>query len=325
MSVKTTFWQRYISYTFDGKIGNVSLTFIVSLTLSIISITKSTPTTYNLNFFGEAWGWTIVFVILFIVFTYFLICLLLILGGELYSLFKEILISRIGYGDAIIYLHHAFQNINLLKLKSTKLSAEEVKTELTIFCTTLKDLYEKRTKSRCCVSIHLFKELQSDNKMFTSNVFNFIRDKDCSRNDKNYQDFSHTVHENTCYEEIVKNLLSKDYDQLFYINNDLPSDIGYQSTSLAVKEKHWGMKFEPTKKHKVKHRRKNWYLDYRSEIVVPILPSSNQNDYFLLGFFCIDCKKQKSITFNRKYDVPLLQGVVDGIYDIIYNNIEVIY
>ncbi len=39
-----------------------------------------------------------------------------------------------------------------------------------------------------------------------------------------------------------------------------------------------------------------------------------QLNMIYLGFLCVDYSEAK---FNPEYDVPLIQGVADGIYDII--------
>jgi hypothetical protein len=55
-----------------------------------------------------------------------------------------------------------------------------------------------------------------------------------------------------------------------------------------------------------------------SEIVVPVTPmiAFKQNRKSeLLGFLCVDCSKKN--VFNKRYDIPLIQGVADGIYDLL--------
>ena len=61
-------------------------------------------------------------------------------------------------------------------------------------------------------------------------------------------------------------------------------------------------------------------LPYSSELVYPIVPikgnETNQKD--LKGFICIDCNKPNKFDESR-YDIPMVQGVADGIYDIFAN------
>ena len=40
----------------------------------------------------------------------------------------------------------------------------------------------------------------------------------------------------------------------------------------------------------------------------------------MCGFLCVDCDKKNAFD-ERGYDVPMVEGVVDGIYDIILRRI----
>lgn len=57
-------------------------------------------------------------------------------------------------------------------------------------------------------------------------------------------------------------------------------------------------------------------LPYKSEIVVPIIPSYAKQ-YDIIGFLCVDC--EHSNKFDPIYDPALIEGVADGIYDILFN------
>jgi hypothetical protein len=72
-------------------------------------------------------------------------------------------------------------------------------------------------------------------------------------------------------------------------------------------------------------RQLSWPLQYRSTIVVPLLPLSanDQNEDALRGFLCIDSPRM--VAFYEQYDVEILKGLADGLYnkiDKLYNKIK---
>ena len=58
-------------------------------------------------------------------------------------------------------------------------------------------------------------------------------------------------------------------------------------------------------------------LPYKSELVYPIIPikSVNSNNMKMKGFICIDCDQKDKFDENR-YDIPMVQGIADGLYDL---------
>lgn len=119
--------------------------------------------------------------------------------------------------------------------------------------------------------------------------------------------------------------MQQNWESAYYINNNLPKTLNYESSSLEVKQVSINKLKEDKWKKSYSYRKKNWVLDYRSEIVLPLIPSKNQEEYFILGFLCIDCAKEDTHNFNESFDVPLLKGVIDGIYDLIWSNFDFFY
>jgi hypothetical protein len=103
-----------------------------------------------------------------------------------------------------------------------------------------------------------------------------------------------------------------DPQKSYYLNNRLPADITYKNSSFQVYGELPTGCDTPTK------RRKAWRLPYRSEVVVPITPivviGGGRKKQFL-GYLCVDCDSEDA--FHDKYDVEMLRGVADGIYDLI--------
>ena len=68
-------------------------------------------------------------------------------------------------------------------------------------------------------------------------------------------------------------------------------------------------------------RQLNWPLPYKSTIVVPLLPLSvnEHDDKALRGYLCIDSPRNNA--FNKQYDIEILKGLADGLY----NKIDKLY
>ena len=113
----------------------------------------------------------------------------------------------------------------------------------------------------------------------------------------NIKKIKHRIIGNTAFSIIVNKILKGNQKQLAYVNNDIPNSSNYVNTSIECYP--------------------DGILPYNSELVYPIVPikgnETNQRD--LKGFICIDCNKPNKFDENR-YDIPMVQGIADGIYDI---------
>lgn len=233
-----------------------------------------------------------------------------------------------GYGLAVRKLYIAFTILNQYfynkrnEVKKTKDEIEdEIKDILKSFCNCLSEIYTDKVGSKCSVSLKLIDQ-DFEKHRLESIVINFERDKESivRDQDKNYSTHEHKVFNNTCFYEIAKAYMNREEDSLFYTNPSLISDISYKTSSLDCrinilprsdkKQKKEGLK-NPSERPKIW----NTYLAYKSEIVAPILLANKPFENTLLGFLCVDCEDEN--VFNKEYDVPLLKGVADGIYEII--------
>ena len=200
------------------------------------------------------------------------------------------------WGEAIVDLKDAYSLVHFLR-KKEEITDEEFISTLVSFCNILKNVFDRKTKGDCCVSIKVpvgqFESIEA------WNLENLCRDeKHSSRDTREYGETRHTVIGNTPYTVICNNLLStKQKLPPYYINNDIENTTDYQNTSRNLLD-------EP--------------LRYKSELVHAIVPILGEHVYRheLLGFLCVDCNKKGAFDKNR-YDIPMVEGVVDGIYDII--------
>ena len=203
------------------------------------------------------------------------------------------------YRESIITLKFIFSNLRILRYK--QFTDEEFMEKMKILCNELAGLFNKQNKSICSVSIKVPVNGVINTKSIIADckVRNLIRDSTASddRDVPKYISKEHTILGNTCYRKIVDNLLTKNFSKLHYINQNIPKSVEYDNTS--------------------KNTYGNGSLKYDSEIVVPIFPSIGEGDreYDILGFLCVDCKEINK--FEEKYDIPLIAGVADGIYDIL--------
>lgn len=202
------------------------------------------------------------------------------------------------YGYAIIILNDAFAKAHWLRKHET-LEEKKRNDFLRGMCAQLKLIYDNKTKTNnCAVSIKVpiyetdIKELD-----FSTKIKNLCRDRSSAmkRDTDIYRETQHIVFQNTCYIDIVEKLTNNVKEKLYYLNNNISKTENYKNTSKQCHE--------------------NGILPYNSELVVPIIPLYTENEtlYKVVGFICVD--SPESNVFNALYDVALLQGVADGIYD----------
>jgi hypothetical protein len=200
------------------------------------------------------------------------------------------------YGDAIILLRDSFSKVHSLR-KCEEIGDNEFTETMVVFCNNLKNIFEKKTKSKCSVSIKVptkgsINEQSSVRNLCRDSIATKTRDTDL------YRKVNHTIIGNTPYQKIVNNILKGNKEKLHYLNNDINANGDYENTSREAYE--------------------NGILPYSSELVYPLLPFTwdrKTNNYDCIGFICVDCETKNS--FDDKYDVGIISGVADGIYDII--------
>jgi hypothetical protein len=234
---------------------------------------------------------------------------------------KWILIKRESvYGNAIVLLSNAYSKIH--KNRNKELTLEEVKSILEDFCDKIREIYEFKTKAKCSVSIKTIIDLQEgDNGInFDTGVVNLCRDSKCKkRYDQDYENIEHKIANNTCYQRIISKFFSNKTTEMYFLCNDLSGLNDYENSSFLLYPDYTKEIREDETK-----RRSNWPLKYKSELVVSLTPleKETQTNFPILGFLCIDCELEKKEVFNSYYDVPLLLGISDGLYDFIKSNLN---
>jgi len=208
----------------------------------------------------------------------------------LHELYKES-----SYGDAIIRLKQSFGKVHYYR-KTPGYQDPEFMESVIDFCNGLKEIFDKITNSDTSVSIKVPTQSHVDERTVLKNL---CRDSEHykGRNTTEYNNASHTIIGNTCFSKTLNNVL-KGSDNRYYINNDIENTKDYENTSKGC--------FNQTTK-----------LPYKSEIVHAIVPLYNSNNSNMVchGFLCIDSNKINA--FDEKYAIAIIEGVADGIYDII--------
>lgn len=215
------------------------------------------------------------------------------------------------WGEAIKSLKEAYSHIHFMR-KDEIISDETFMNGMIDFCDTLHDFYNGKTKAKCCISIKVpikKVELDDESQLSTLSFVNLCRDSHHPmRDNPKYKSTIHTVIGNSAYNAVINNIL-KDYRNnptgkktIGYVNNNIPEDNHYKTTSPYDENN----------------------IPYKSELVFPLIPikASESKKYVLVGFICIDCDDIDKFKNIQEYEAPMIEGVADGLYDIIYKRNE---
>ncbi|UPK66904.1 hypothetical protein [Chitinophaga filiformis] len=199
------------------------------------------------------------------------------------------------YGDAIIALKDAFAKVNALQ-RAKDFSDTEFVAVMVEICNGLQHFFNKKTKSKCSVSI---KVPITGNVSANASVQNLCRDSEHARirDTEVYNKINHTIIGNTPFQKILNGVLTGNRRKFIYINNDINASKDYENTSRDAYT--------------------TGILPYESEIVYPLIPAyfTDKSKYDVLGFLCIDCQCKGK--FDEKYDVAIIECATDRLYDLI--------
>ncbi|WP_439695546.1 hypothetical protein ACFGVS_21625 [Mucilaginibacter sp. AW1-7] len=274
---------KSLKEAFQWKIWKWLVTGSLGTILGILKIGK--------DFFKFEVQRSVIFAVIALLILYFLRFILL-LGKNSIKYFHEKYRNSL-YGEAIIILKDSFAHAHLYR-KTPGHQDTEFMSAMIQFCNNLKIIFDKITDSNCCVSIKVpLKDIKVDEKTVLVNLCRNIEHK--NRDTKEYMDTIHTLIGNTAFSSSFNKVLHNKKER-FYVNDDVSSSPNYDNSSKACN---------------------NGVLPYKSELVHPIVPIINVDNKNINchGFICIDSDKQEA--FKTKYDFAILEGVADGIYDLI--------
>lgn len=206
------------------------------------------------------------------------------------------------WGEIVKVLADVYAYIHEIERKA-ELTDNDIAGVLSFFCNKVKELFDKKTNSNCCVSIKVPISHFSDSGEWQSiQVKNVSRDQShiSERDTPDYKDTNHDIVSNTAFSFIISMVIKESSKPRVYLDNDVQSNPNYITSSNRNE------------------------IPYKSELVVPIIPSRYKrlNDVFFGGFLCIDSDKKDSFDKDH-YDIPMTVGLADGLYSIIHRLINI--
>jgi len=221
------------------------------------------------------------------------------------------------YGAAFKGLNVAFSKVHAAQ-KDPGQDFENIYTALTCMCEELRKIFDTKTGKECSICIKVIAGEPQEEITVSTAVETLCRDsRSSARKKRKAVDNSRTDHgifSNTSFRSFIDR--SSERDGSYYLCNNLPAEQGYISTSFDVHG-------DPEPMDDMKKRTNNWPLPYHAEIVVPVCPYDyhKENSHRLLyGYLSVDSPEGN--VFNSTFDVEILRGVADGIFDMLHIFIE---
>lgn len=238
-------------------------------------------------------------------------------GGYCLIITISILFIRYGYvATKELYDSKALSDSNLTPVKFVKqlkqviyhtnqlidaqLEDREQDKALSDLCDQIKFIFDKITKSNCCVSIKLLSHTDIDKpltkeEIVNLEVINLVRDRNHSARDTEiYKETHHIIRENTAFNAAISQL---NKTKQFYLNNNVDLNNGYITTSPLQ---------NPEEEE----------LPYRSELVFPIVEHSITNSFLLRGFLCIDSDQLNSFR-TKNIEIEICELLSHSLFRII--------
>lgn len=220
---------------------------------------------------------------------------------------------KVRYAEVLPHINLGFSYLHE-EIRSDHPDLEKIATTCERICTQLTHAFSIISGTPCSISIKVLsqkKDIGKDNTKIK--VLTLARDQQSASFRGYPSHVDHWLDENTDF-RILLEMISTPRGRYFFCNQ-LPFRKNYQNTSIAQyggEPKAWNI---PGWKHFVRHWR--WPLPYKSTIVVPICPalSNKRVQKNLIGYLCVDSPKLGA--FKKQYDVDLMEGVADGLYNLV--------
>jgi hypothetical protein len=242
-------------------------------------------------------------------FIFLLLVLLGVYAHNVYLTFRHARNSK--YGEALNTITSGFASIHdLNRIPEDQLTYDLVKQYLKDMCTNISYAMTIITgyKISCCIKV-MVPTGNGDYKLTT-----ICRDNhDGITRNKPDQKEGHYLNENSDFKTLYNDI--KTGKSRFFISNKLNwLGASYENSSFESyggKPKFTGVPFLDF--FLLLKLTIWWPLPYKGTIIVPIIPIHYKPTDEILGFLCVDCKNM--FVFRRYYDVDLLTGLADGIYN----------
>lgn len=301
--IKEPFFRSYLKY----QIGAAIRIFLITA-LPLASFTVTFAVTNSLNW---KTGDSVLFA------SGALLAMLFVSSVTVMLYFKRYVYGQDKYtvfGELIKRMNNGFSYIHGLR-KSSNETTNHAYTALSKLCDELKRHFEEKTNTKCSVAIiTLTGENGANRGEISKNATLYEFSRDSEFNKKRAEGDKDTVLANTPFSEIADDVARAkthwEKREVYYYNQDVNSDGKYLNSYRG--------KFPGGK------------LPYSSELITTIMPiqpnyakdeKGNSAEVLpdIVGFISVDCKR--SYQLKSKYDIDLLRGTSDGIYDIIAKNV----
>ncbi len=240
----------------------------------------------------------------------FLFLILVVLYG--YYLYLTYTDSRNAkYGESLSTITTGFANIHdLNRYNTNQLATKMIEQHLKDLCTNISFALTTISgyKVSCCIKVMTQKDNGTDYVLKT-----LCRDTHdgLSRARPDYKK-EHLVNANTDFKTLLNDL--ENGKSRHFMSNKLNWLKQYDNSSFDS----YGGKPNWTNSYLADFfllilRTVRWPLPYKSTIIVPIIPVNYKPNDGILGFLCVDSKHM--FVFRRYYDVDLLVGLADGMYN----------
>jgi len=216
--------------------------------------------------------------------------------------------KKVRYSDVFEELNYGFSSLHKIDRQENQ-SSTQIIDGLVKLCNSISSAFTKVNGHQISVCIKFIEE----NDGGRGKVTTLVRDEKSTTKGRKTGPMDKTNHwldQNSDFNFFYSNFDDDSVDTSYFYKTRLPIREGYLNTRL---KNNW-----PPKKVKFLNnliRRKNWPLNYKSTLVVPIVPllANEQLKSGLRGFLCLD--SQKEVAFNQHVDVEILKGICDGLYN----------
>lgn len=216
--------------------------------------------------------------------------------------------KKTKYADSYGAINIGFSHLHRLR-RVKDLTIEQILPELEKLCDEVSNAFCKIYGSSIGVCI---KFIVNDNGRPRCETL--VRDSNSnakSRKSGSQDTTKHWIDANSDFEFIYNNFNDDNVDTSYYLEHHLPNCHDYKNTRIKTGWKPPKLFLFPEKYA----RKWNWPLPYKSTLIVPIVPliANDQSQEAIRGFLCADSPSEG--IFNKYYDVDIMKGVADGIYN----------
>lgn len=235
---------------------------------------------------------------------------LFFLGYNLYLISKYR--TRTRYAEAFEDINIGFAELHKIQRDEID-DIQEIVKKIISLCNSVSGVFTKIYGHHIgvCVKMISIKNERAFSETLARDKKSSAKNRRTGTKDKSKDEDEHWLDMNSDFSYLYLNYDDDNKDTSFYHKTKLPIREDYLNTRL----RDW-----PPKKVRLFNsivRRKLWPLKYKSTLVVPIVPllADDQNQKALRGFLCVDSPKENC--FNIQFDVDILKGISDGLYNTI--------